>query len=538
MTRPSADIVKVEWTGTGTASPITLGSTVAGFNAFPAALDGLRVSYSIEHTTSTEREAGVGVYTHSGTTLTRDLVTASTNGGALVNFSAGTKHVRITALAIDLIENVSTFDPSTEGRSLGYIAGRSRWLTADPTASPPVAPNLWICLNDDDVSSPSNAVWGRVVTADEIDELTVADDAITNAKLANMAAWSIKMRNAATSGDPSDAALANINEEASPASGDFVLGFLSTGEIRKYQAGALPAGTGEANTASNIGTDGVGVFDGKVGVDLQFRNIAPASTKITVVLNDNGSPAAPDIDIDVDEDNLTIPAASITSGTLADARVAESNVTQHLGAYLPLDGTASAGNITVITNAHAGRTVKFDQALTLDEDFGAGKWVVLNNVHASSTLTITVDPSSPPTSPATLGSINGAASYDIPAGGEILLRCFANGGQAPQCDARGDATTVDFAGRVVSGNRLKVVTSVSGTLTRVHEGTLVVTSGNIVVPTDGTVTNVTVKAGGAHTITFNATVTAAATTGQVCSVAVQSATVIIITPWTTPQTLS
>ncbi|KKM70226.1 hypothetical protein LCGC14_1442810, partial [marine sediment metagenome] len=53
------------------------------------------------------------------------------------------------------------------------------------------------------------------------------------------------------------------------------------------------AGIGEANTASNIGTDGVGVYDSKSGVTLRFRNIAPASSKITVV--ENGD----DIDIDV-----------------------------------------------------------------------------------------------------------------------------------------------------------------------------------------------------------------------------------------------
>ena len=53
------------------------------------------------------------------------------------------------------------------------------------------------------------------------------------------------------------------------------------------------AGVGEANTASNIGTDGVGVYDSKSGVTLRFRNIAPASSKITVV--ENGD----DIDIDV-----------------------------------------------------------------------------------------------------------------------------------------------------------------------------------------------------------------------------------------------
>jgi hypothetical protein len=45
------------------------------------------------------------------------------------------------------------------------------------------------------------------------------------------------------------------------------------------------AAGGETNTGSNQGTDGVGVFDTKAGVDLQFRNLAPASAHITINLN-------------------------------------------------------------------------------------------------------------------------------------------------------------------------------------------------------------------------------------------------------------
>lgn len=58
-------------------------------------------------------------------------------------------------------------------------------------------------------------------------------------------------------------------------------------------------GLGEENTASNIGTDGVGVYDQKIGVDLQFRNIAPGSSK--VIVTENGD----DIDVDVDPSNIS-----------------------------------------------------------------------------------------------------------------------------------------------------------------------------------------------------------------------------------------
>jgi len=64
---------------------------------------------------------------------------------------------------------------------------------------------------------------------------TVEDNAITNAKLNDMPAWTFKIRNAGSSGDPSDAAVGDVTV-ASPVAADYVLGFKSTGEIRKMAA--------------------------------------------------------------------------------------------------------------------------------------------------------------------------------------------------------------------------------------------------------------------------------------------------------------
>lgn len=52
---------------------------------------------------------------------------------------------------------------------------------------------------------------------------------------------------------------------------------------------------GEANTASNVGTSGVGVFYQKSGVDLQFKNVKAASSKVTVI--DNPTPHTIDLDV-------------------------------------------------------------------------------------------------------------------------------------------------------------------------------------------------------------------------------------------------
>jgi len=69
-------------------------------------------------------------------------------------------------------------------------------------------------------------------------------------------------------------------------------------------------GIGEDNTASNVGTEGVGVYRQKLLSDLQFRNIAPGSDKVTVALSGQNI----EIDVVPSEINPDVPDPFTTSG--------------------------------------------------------------------------------------------------------------------------------------------------------------------------------------------------------------------------------
>lgn len=77
-------------TGTGT---FTLAGAVTGFQSFSAIGNGNTTYYAIVLQGGSQWEVGLGTYTSSGTTLSRTTVLSSSNSGALVNFSAGTKNV-------------------------------------------------------------------------------------------------------------------------------------------------------------------------------------------------------------------------------------------------------------------------------------------------------------------------------------------------------------------------------------------------------------------------------------------------------------
>lgn len=89
------DRVKVGTTTTGTGT-LSLGSAATGYQTFSVIGNGNTTYYTIASALGSEWEVGIGTYTVSGNTLSRTTVLSSSNGGSLVDFSAGSKDVFVT----------------------------------------------------------------------------------------------------------------------------------------------------------------------------------------------------------------------------------------------------------------------------------------------------------------------------------------------------------------------------------------------------------------------------------------------------------
>lgn len=91
-------------TGTGT---LTLAGAADGFQAFSVIGDGNTTYYAI--TDGTDWEVGIGTYTLSGTTLSRDTILESSNSGSAVNWGAGNKDVFVTYPAEKSVDKARTY---------------------------------------------------------------------------------------------------------------------------------------------------------------------------------------------------------------------------------------------------------------------------------------------------------------------------------------------------------------------------------------------------------------------------------------------
>jgi hypothetical protein len=111
------DRVKETTTTTGTGT-LTLAGAADGFQSFSVIGDGNTTYYAI--TDGTDWEVGLGTYTSSGTTLSRDTILESSNSGSAVDWGAGDKEVFVTYPAersvvggMGYIENAATITQSS-----------------------------------------------------------------------------------------------------------------------------------------------------------------------------------------------------------------------------------------------------------------------------------------------------------------------------------------------------------------------------------------------------------------------------------------
>ena len=120
------DRVKETSTTTGTGT-LSLAGAETGYEGFVAGIGtGNTTYYAIELNSAGEWEVGIGTVTDATPdTLSRDTVISSSNGDALVNFSAGTKNVFCTLPAKRTISPVMT--------ATGFVVTHASTLDQDQT---------------------------------------------------------------------------------------------------------------------------------------------------------------------------------------------------------------------------------------------------------------------------------------------------------------------------------------------------------------------------------------------------------------------
>ena len=131
-----ADRVRETSTTTGTGT-ITLAGAVYGYQSFSAVGNGNTTYYTIYDQTSGAWEVGIGTYTSSGTTLSRDTVLASSNAGGLVPFGAGTKDVFVDYPAGRSVYR-DTANTYTVQQAFNALTANSATLLAGTVAAAPV----------------------------------------------------------------------------------------------------------------------------------------------------------------------------------------------------------------------------------------------------------------------------------------------------------------------------------------------------------------------------------------------------------------
>jgi len=163
------DRVKESSTTTGTGT-YTLAGAEAGFQTF-SAIGNSNTTY-FTATDGTNWEVGIGTYTSSGTTLSRDTIYSSSNGGGKVNWGAGEKLIFCTqpshrASFLDALGNAGSLGSITAtltGDVIGNLTGNVTGNVTGSSGSVDAADNAKALFgNSDDLQIYHDGSHSRIV---------------------------------------------------------------------------------------------------------------------------------------------------------------------------------------------------------------------------------------------------------------------------------------------------------------------------------------------------------------------------------------
>jgi len=143
------DRAKETTTTTGTGAVSLLGA-VTGFQSLAGVGNTNTTFYCIADQTGANWEVGLGTYSTTGPTLARTQVLSSSNAGAAVNFTSGTKDVFITYPAERAVTGAPAMVENAQTIAISYTipTGRSAMSTGPITLNSGVA-----------VTIPSGSRW-------------------------------------------------------------------------------------------------------------------------------------------------------------------------------------------------------------------------------------------------------------------------------------------------------------------------------------------------------------------------------------------
>jgi hypothetical protein len=184
------DRVKETTTTTGTGT-YTLAGAATGFQSFAVVGSGNATYYTV--TDGTNWEVGAGTYTLSGTTLSRDLILASSNSGSAVNWGAGSKDVFLTypAERAVLVNDNSEIFPATPASLVGNTTTIQIRYSSTPGAVPTAlslsAGELVVNTADGKLYFKDSGGTVKVLSqADQIAPLTTKGDLLVNDGTSNV----------------------------------------------------------------------------------------------------------------------------------------------------------------------------------------------------------------------------------------------------------------------------------------------------------------------------------------------------------------